>query len=176
MPTAAAAAHCPLTVQPARLILWLLRPLELELDSARCPMPSRCGGDLDFCSYSSVLMIDFFFQFLHLQPCCPPNDIMGSSTSKSQQPLVNQTEVQPSVPAASLSFQPDAPCSLVLNDANLLTMILILAASTGLHRSHKVFMMEACNTTISEIAQQKRDELWACIRQVCCLASADARA
>merc|ERR1712166_577144 len=55
--------------------------------------------------------------------------------------------------------------NLVLNDANLLTMILIFAASTGLHRSHKVFMMEACNTTIGEIARQKRDQLWACIRQ-----------
>ena len=64
----------------------------------------------------------------------------------------------------------------VLNDANLLTMILIIAASTGLHRSHKVFMMEACNTTIGEIALQKRDELWACIRQVCCQAPVDARA
>merc|ERR1712166_383582 len=55
--------------------------------------------------------------------------------------------------------------NLVLNDANLLTMILIIAASTGLHRSHNVFMMEACNTTIGEIARHKRDELWACIRQ-----------
>ena len=63
----------------------------------------------------------------------------------------------------------------VLNDANLLTMILIIAASTGLHRAPKIFMMEACNTTIGEIARQKRDELWACIRQVCCQASADAR-
>ena len=56
----------------------------------------------------------------------------------------------------------------VLNDANLLTLILIIAASTGLHRSHKVFMMEACNKTVGEIARQKRDELWACMRQVCC--------
>ena len=63
----------------------------------------------------------------------------------------------------------------VLNDANLLTMILIVAASTGLHRAPKIFMMEACNKTIGEIVQQKRDELWACIRQVCCQASADAR-
>merc|ERR1712166_842709 len=55
--------------------------------------------------------------------------------------------------------------NLVLNDANLLTMILIIAASTGLERSHEVFMMEACYTTIGEIARQKRDELWACIRQ-----------
>ena len=69
-----------------------------------------------------------------------------------------------------------AQCAVqVLNDANLLTMILILAASTGLHRSHKSFMMEACNTTIGEIALHKRDQLWACIRQVCCQASAYAR-
>ena len=73
-----------------------------------------------------------------------------------------------------LSSQSSALCKLVLNDTNLLTMILILAASTGLHRSHKVFIMEACNTTIGKIAQQKRDELWACIRQVCCQAPADA--
>ena len=105
-----------------------------------------------------------------------PNDIMGSSCSQCQEPPSSQAEVQPSVPAAArLSPEPSAQCNLVLNDANLLTMILIIAASTGLERSHKVFMMEACNTTIGEIALQKRDELWACIRQVCCPASADAR-
>ena len=97
-----------------------------------------------------------------------PNDIMGSSTSKSQKPPASQTEMQSSVPAAGLSPEPSAQCNLVLNDANLLTMILIITASTGPHRSHKVFMMEACDTTIGEIALQKRDELWACIRQVCC--------
>ena len=87
----------------------------------------------------------------------------------------SQTEVQPSVPAAGLSSEPSAQCNLVLNDANLLTMISIVASSTGLHRAPKIFMMEACNTTIGEIARQKRDELRACIRQVCCQASADAR-
>merc|ERR1712166_1308278 len=91
---------------------------------------------------------------------------MGSSSSKSQDPPASQTEVQPSVPAAAgLSPEPSAQCNLVLNDANLLTMILIIAASTGLHRSHKVLMMEACNTTIGETASQNRDQLWACIRQ-----------
>ena len=116
-----------------------------------------------------------------------PNNRMAGSCNKCQEPPssqtevqpseppLNQTEVQPSVPASGLSSEPSAQCSLVLNDANLLTMIiLIIAASTGLHRSHKVFMMEACNTTIGEIALQKRDQLWACIRQVCCQASADA--
>jgi len=73
------------------------------------------------------------------------DDTMGCSSSKSRQPPSSQREV--------------------LNDVNLLTMILIIAASTGLHRSPKVFMMEACNTTIGEIAQQKRDELWVFIRQ-----------
>ena len=68
-----------------------------------------------------------------------------------------------------------AEAGAVLNDANLLSIILIIAASTGLHQAHQVFMMEACNTTIGEIARQKRDELFACIRQVCCQASADAR-
>jgi len=58
-----------------------------------------------------------------------------------------------------------AEAGAVLNDANLLSIILIIAASTGLHQAHQVFMMEACNTTIGEIARQKRDELWACIRQ-----------
>ena len=101
------------------------------------------------------------------------NDIMASS--QCQEPPSSQTEVQPSVPAAGLPSQPGAQCNLVLNDANLLTMILIIAASTGLHRSHKIFMVEACNTTIGEIAQQKRDKLRACMRQVCCQASADAR-
>ena len=102
---------------------------------------------------------------------------MGSSGSKWKEPPASQTEVQPSVPAAAgLSPEPSAQCNLVLNDANLLTMILILAASTGLQQAPKIFMMEACNTTIGEIARQKRDELWACIRQVCCQASADARA
>ena len=103
-----------------------------------------------------------------------PNDIMGSSCSKIQKPPLRQTEVQSSASAAGLSSEPSEQCNLVLNDANLLTIILILAASTGL-QSHKVFMMEACNTTIGEIARQKRDELWACMRQVCCQASADAR-
>merc|ERR1712086_264326 len=73
------------------------------------------------------------------------NDVMGSSGSKWKNPPLSQTEV--------------------LNDANLVTMILIIAASTGLHRSHKVFMMRACNKTIGEIALHKRDKLWACIRQ-----------
>ena len=57
-------------------------------------------------------------------------------------------------------------------DQNLIAYILVIAALTGLQQSHKIFMMEACNTTIGEIARQKRDELWACIRQVCCQASA----
>ena len=94
---------------------------------------------------------------------------MGSSASKWEEPPASQSEVQSSVPAA-------AQCAVqVLNDANLLPLILVIAASTDLHRSHNVFMMEACNTTISEIARQKRDALWACIRLVCCQASADAR-
>merc|ERR1712086_431933 len=93
------------------------------------------------------------------------NNIMGSSCGKCQEPPSSQAEVQSSVPAAGLSSEPSAQCSLVLSDANLLTMILIVTASTGLHRSHKVFMMEACNTTIGEMARQKRDESWACIRQ-----------
>merc|ERR1712166_1262897 len=70
---------------------------------------------------------------------------MGTSGSKWKDPPASQTEV--------------------LNDANLLPMILIITASTELHRSPKIFMMEACNTTIGEIALQKRDQLWACIRQ-----------
>ena len=90
-------------------------------------------------------------------------------------PPLSQTKVQSSAPAAGLSSEPSEQCNRVLNDANLLTIILILAASTGLHQSHKIFMMEACNTTIGEIARQKRDELWACMRQVCFQASADAR-
>merc|ERR1712166_1196979 len=73
------------------------------------------------------------------------DDTMGMHSSKSRQPPSSQREV--------------------LNDVNLLTMILIIAASTGLHRSPKVFMMEACSMTIGEIARHKRDELWACIRQ-----------
>jgi len=100
---------------------------------------------------------------------------MASSASKSQEPPLSQTEVQPSAPAAGLMSEPSEQCNLVLNDANLLSLILIIAASTDLHQSHKIFMMEACNTTIGEIARQKRDELWACIRLVCCQASADAR-
>jgi hypothetical protein len=100
---------------------------------------------------------------------------MGCSASKSQEPPMRQTEVQSSVPAAGLSSEPSEQCNLVLNDANLLSLILIIAASNDLHQSHKIFMMEACNTTIGEIARQKRDELWACMRLVCCQASADAR-
>jgi len=87
----------------------------------------------------------------------------------------SQAEVQPSVPAAALSSEPSEQCNRVLNDANLLTIILILAASTGLHQAPKVFMMEACNTTIGQIARQKRDQIWACMRQVCCQPSADDR-
>merc|ERR1712086_66074 len=94
-----------------------------------------------------------------------PNNIMGSSCGKCQEPPSSQAEVQSSVPAAGLSSQPSAQCSLVLNDANLLLTILIIAASTGLHQAPKVFMMGACNTTIGEIAQQNRDQLWACMRQ-----------
>ena len=87
----------------------------------------------------------------------------------------SQTEVQSSVPAAGLSSEPNAQCNLVLKayDVNLVTMILVVAASTGLHRSDKVFIMEACTTTIGEIARQKRDQLWACMRQVGCRASED---
>ena len=111
--------------------------------------------------------------FSQRHPPLPNN--MGNSCGQCQKPPASQAEVQSSVPAAGLSSQPTAQCSLVLNDANLLTMILILAASTGLHRAPKIFMMEACNTTIGEIALQKRDELGVCIRQVCCQASTDAR-
>jgi len=59
-------------------------------------------------------------------------------------------------------------------DQDLVAYILVIAASTVLHQSPKIFMVEACNTTIGEIARQKRDELWACMRQVCCQASAEA--
>ena len=56
----------------------------------------------------------------------------------------------------------------VMADPNLITYMLIIAASTGLRRAHKIFMMMACSTLLRDTVLQRRDELWCCIQRVCC--------